>query len=81
MEYEDLVRAFLTLKREFEDHRHTGNDSLMVETTIESQGELTAKDAATVDGTYGSEESGVINNLRVRQEEIEQALQAIGALD
>jgi hypothetical protein len=81
MEYDELVRMVQTLKREFEDHRHTGTDSLPVETTIQSQGSITAVDEATVDGTYGSEESGVINNIRTRQGEIEAALVAIGALE
>jgi hypothetical protein len=39
---------------------------------------LTAADAATVDATYGSEESGVINNLRTRIDELETKLQALG---
>lgn len=41
---------------------------------------LTAKDATTVDATYGSEEQGVIGNNRTRIEEIETALQSIGLL-
>lgn len=41
---------------------------------------LTSADAATVDATYGSEESGVINNIRTRVGEIESKLQALGLL-
>ncbi len=41
---------------------------------------LTAEDGATVDGTYGTEEQGVINNLRTRMGELETALQAIGLI-
>lgn len=41
---------------------------------------LTAKDGATVDGTYGSEEEGVIKNNRTRIEEIETALKNLGVL-
>lgn len=41
---------------------------------------LTAKDAATVDATYGAEEQGVIDNNRTRIEEIEQALKDFGIL-
>jgi hypothetical protein len=41
---------------------------------------LTAEDSATVDATYGSEESGVLTNVRTRVGEIETKLQALGLL-
>lgn len=41
---------------------------------------LTAADASTVDGTYGTEEADVINNLRTRLDELEAALQSNGVL-
>lgn len=77
----DLNKTVADLKRAFEDHRHTGTDSLQIESTIVSQGSLTASDSATVDATYGTEEAGVINNLRTRQIEIETALIALGLLE
>jgi hypothetical protein len=53
---------------------------VLVDTTIISQGSITARDTATVDGTYGTEEAGVINNNRQRILDIENALKGIGAL-
>lgn len=41
---------------------------------------LTAADASTVDTTYGTEESAVINNLRTRLNELETKLQSLGLL-
>lgn len=41
---------------------------------------LTTADAGTVDGTYGAEEQGVIENLRTRVNELETKLQALGLL-
>lgn len=41
---------------------------------------LTGIDATTVDATYGTEESGVINNLRTRLNELETKLQNLGLL-
>lgn len=41
---------------------------------------LTAKDASTVDATYGAEEVAVIGNNRTRIEEIENALKKAGIL-
>jgi len=41
---------------------------------------LTASNASTVDGTYGTEEQNVINNLRTRLDELEDKLQAYGLL-
>jgi hypothetical protein len=47
-------------------------------TAVAQAAALTAADAATVDGTYGAEEAGVINNLRTRLGEVETALANIG---
>jgi hypothetical protein len=47
---------------------------------LTEQTALTASNTSTVDGTYGSEEAGVINNLRTRVDEIEDKLQALGLL-
>jgi multidrug efflux pump subunit AcrA (membrane-fusion protein) len=44
------------------------------------QAALTAADAAAVDATYGSQESGVITNIRTRVGQIEAALQAFGII-
>lgn len=41
---------------------------------------LTASNASTVDVTYGTEERDVINNLRIRVDELEAKLQAYGLL-
>jgi len=41
---------------------------------------LTAANAATIDGTYGAEEQGVLGNVRTRVGEIEAALVAAGIL-
>jgi hypothetical protein len=41
---------------------------------------LTSADGATVDGTYGAEEAGVINNIRTRLGEIQARLQAHGLI-
>lgn len=46
----------------------------------EDRTSLTAEDTATVDATYGSEEAGVINNLRTRLGEVEQVLKDNGLL-
>lgn len=43
---------------------------------LAKQAALTAEDTQTVDGTYGSEEADVIENLRTRVGELEAALQA-----
>lgn len=48
------------------------------ETPVVQASALTAKDTATVDGTYGSEEQGVIDNNRTRIEEIETILTNLG---
>lgn len=47
---------------------------------VTQQASLTAPDGATVDGTYGTEEAGVITNLRTRVNELESRLQAYGLL-
>lgn len=49
-------------------------------TAIVKPAALTAADATTVDVVYGAEESGVINNLRTRVNELESKLQALGLL-
>lgn len=41
---------------------------------------LTAEDTATVDSTYGTDEAGVIENLRTRVGELESRLQTLGVL-
>ena len=41
---------------------------------------LTAADAATIDGTFGSEEEGVVNNERTRIIEIETILKGLGII-
>ena len=76
----NLQQRFEDLQRQFEDHKHTGLDSVLIDTTIISQGSITARDTATVDGIYGTEEAGVINNNRQRILDIENALKGIGAL-
>lgn len=60
------------------DHRFTGLDSLF-DIKLASQ-TLTASDASTVDVTYGTEESDVINNLRTRLDELETILQNMGLI-
>jgi len=76
----NLQQRFEDLQRQFEDHEHTGLDSVLIATNIQSQGSITARDTDTVDGTYGTEEAGVINNNRQRILDIENALKGIGAL-
>jgi len=49
-------------------------------TPVTQQTALTASVTDTVDSTYGSEESTVINNLRTRLDELETKLQAYGLL-
>ena len=41
---------------------------------------LTAEDNSTVDGTYGTEEANVIQNLRTRVGELETKLQNLGLI-
>lgn len=60
---------------------HSGANAGFFGTTATTQPTaLTASDTNTVDGTYGSEEALVINNLRVRLDELEDKLQALGLL-
>lgn len=47
---------------------------------VAQQTALTAKDASTVDATYGTQEANVIANNRTRIEEIELRLKAYGLL-
>ena len=49
-------------------------------TAITKPTALTASVANTVDNTYGSDETTVINNLRTRLNELESKLQALGLL-
>jgi len=42
---------------------------------------LTAIDTATIDATYGSEEQGVLSNIRVRLNEFEARMQAFGPIN
>lgn len=55
-------------------------DKGYIDTRLANQGALTAKDAGIVDSTYGAAEQAVIDNNRLRIEEIEAALQALGIL-
>lgn len=49
-------------------------------TSPSTQTSLTAQDGSTIDGTYGTEEEGVIKNNRTRISEIESALKDLGLL-
>jgi len=80
MDYKEIEALLLELRQRFEDHHHTGLDSLPVENTLANQGSLTAKSNATVTATYGVDEQAVIVNNRTRIEEIENALIALGVL-
>jgi hypothetical protein len=80
MNLDDAVTLLLRLKKEFEEHQHTGIDSKPIEVTLQLQSSLTAVDGATVDATYGAQEQGVINNTRTRVTEIENALRNVGIL-
>lgn len=77
-----LEREINRLKREFQEHRHTGLDSKPIDLTdqIESQGSVTTPDNSAVDGTYGASEAAVIANTRTRVNQIEDALQSFGIL-
>lgn len=79
-EYEDLVRRLTALERAFKEHQHTGLDSKPLQSPIQDQGSLTAKNDSTVDATYDAVEAGVIENNRTRIGEIEDALKNIGIL-
>ncbi len=83
MDFNALVKAFLQLKREFVEHRHSGLDSKKLDLSeqIDSQGSLTPASEDVVDTTYGAEEADVINNTRARVNEIENALKAFGILE
>lgn len=80
MNLSELEIFTLNLSRKFEDHQHTGLDSLPVVLSLTNQGSLTAQDTASVDGTYGAEEAGVIDNNRTRILQIENVLKAAGLL-
>lgn len=56
------------------------DDDEVLSNDNQSPSALTAKDAATVDATYGAEEVGVIQNNRTRIEEIETRLKSLGIL-
>jgi hypothetical protein len=58
----------------------TGEIILRLDVERDPGAALTAKDASTVDGTYGAEEQAVIGNNRTRIEEIETALKREGIL-
>lgn len=57
-----------------------GSDDKILDTSNNELSALTAKDATTVDATYGTEEAGVIDNNRTRIEELESRLKSIGLL-
>jgi hypothetical protein len=80
MTVEELTAVVMTLKREFEEHRHTGLDSLPITAQLENQGSLTPNNTSVVDGTYGPQEAAVISNVRDRVVQIETALQGVGIL-
>lgn len=80
MNLDETITMLLRLKKEFEDHQHTGLDSKQIEVTLEVQTALTPVDGATVDATYGTQEQGVIENTRTRVNEIETALRNVGIL-
>lgn len=63
------------------DLNHDGsNVGFFGATPVSQQSALTAQDSATVDSTYGTEESGVIQNNRTRIAEIESRLSSYGFL-
>ncbi len=78
-----LESAVTKLRRDFEEHGHSGLDSKQVDLTdqIETQGSVTAKNTSTVDTTYGAQEAAVIGNNRTRIAEIVTALQSFGILE
>lgn len=79
-DYDELYKMIVDLKREFEDHKHTGLDSQLIDTTIQNQGTITIRNTATIDTTYSAEEGGVIANNRTRIQDIETALKNVGIL-
>lgn len=54
------------------------NHDAVYEPLVTPGAALTAADASVVDATYGAEESGVINNLRTRLNELESRIKALG---
>lgn len=63
------------------DLNHDGsNVGFFGASPVAQQSALTAQDSATVDDTYGTEESGVIQNNRTRIEELETAMSNLGLI-
>lgn len=82
MDFDQLVQAFQKLQRAFLDHRHTGLDSkrLRLEDFGGEPSTLTPASTSTIDSTYDGTEQGVIENTRLRVNEIEAALKKFGIL-
>lgn len=83
MDFDQLVQAFRKLQNAYNTHRHTGLDSARLrlgDISGSDPSSLTAASTSTIDSTYDATEQGVIENTRLRVNEIEAALKKFGIL-